>query len=154
MMVDFVSLNEARVAKVKKIFDEETKQTEESDRPSVNQQTLKERLKKIPLNPVPSGKKECPDVVVKNELGFEAGQFGWCIVCRSAADLFCKDTRHPVCSAECKMKHQVEISQIEGNSAETNLLKKDEARLAATDAHLVFRSIVKLSIGDQIQSRD
>jgi hypothetical protein len=46
------------------------------------------------------------------------------------------------------MKHQVEISQIEGNSAETHLLKKDEARLAATDAHLVFRSIVKLSIGD------
>lgn len=27
MMVDFVSLNEARVAKVKKVFDEETKQT-------------------------------------------------------------------------------------------------------------------------------
>jgi hypothetical protein len=73
MMVDFVSLNEARVAKVKKIFDEETKQTDEGDRPSVNQQTLKERLKKIPLNPVPSGKKECPDVSVKNELGFDAG---------------------------------------------------------------------------------
>ena len=73
MMVDFVSLNEARVAKVKKIFDEENKQTDEGDRPSVNQQTLKERLKKIPLNPVPSGKKECPDVSVKNELGFDAG---------------------------------------------------------------------------------
>ena len=73
MMVDFVSLNEARVAKIKKIFDEENKQTDEGDRPSVNQQTLKERLKKIPLNPVPSGKKECPDVSVKNELGFDAG---------------------------------------------------------------------------------
>lgn len=73
MMVDFVSLNEARVAKVKRIFDEENKQTDEGDRPSVNQQTLKERLKKIPLNPVPSGKKECPDVSVKNELGFDAG---------------------------------------------------------------------------------
>lgn len=73
MMVDFVSLNEARAAKVKKIFDEENKQTDEGDRPSVNQQTLKERLKKIPLNPVPSGKKECPDVSVKNELGFDAG---------------------------------------------------------------------------------
>ena len=73
MMVDFVSLNEARAAKVKKIFDEENKQTDEGDRPSVNQQTLKERLKKIPLNPVPAGKKECPDVSVKNELGFDAG---------------------------------------------------------------------------------
>ena len=31
-----------------------------------------------------------------------AGKFGWCIMCRGQANLYCKDTRHPVCSFECK----------------------------------------------------
>ena len=53
------------------------------------------------------------------------------------------------------MKHQVEIASLESsNSNEPNFCKMDDARLAFSDAHLVFRSIVKLSIGDHIQSRD
>jgi hypothetical protein len=59
---------------------------------------LADAISKIPLNPIPTGKKECPDVSVKNELGFEAGRFGWCISCRNSANLWCKDTLHPVCS--------------------------------------------------------
>jgi hypothetical protein len=63
----------------------------------------------FPLNPVPteaegSGKKY-PVVEISNELGFQAGRFGWCIACRNKADRYCKDTRHPVCSFECKNKH-------------------------------------------------
>lgn len=41
-------------------------------------------------------------VDVKNESGIPTGKFGWCIVCRNQANLYCKDTRHPVCSFECK----------------------------------------------------
>jgi hypothetical protein len=94
MMVDYVALNDARVTEVKRQC------TEDSE------DMLKQKIERIPLNPVPSGKKDCPDIVgLKNELGFEAGQFGWCIVCRNSAGLFCKDAKHPVCSSECKMKH-------------------------------------------------
>lgn len=41
-------------------------------------------------------------VDLKNELDAPAGKFGWCIMCRGQANLYCKDTRHPVCSFECK----------------------------------------------------
>jgi hypothetical protein len=94
MMVDYVALNDARTSEVKKQSIEDS------------EEALKDKLSKIPVNPVPSGKKDCPDTPsLKNELGFEAGQFGWCIVCRNTANLFCKDTKHPVCSSECKIKH-------------------------------------------------
>lgn len=47
---------------------------------------------------------------VENEIGEHAGYFGWCIMCRGAANLYCKDTRVPVCSFECKNLHQIELS--------------------------------------------
>ena len=83
--------------------------TQNCETSSENQ--VKNELKNIPLNPVPKGRKDCPETPdLFNELNIEAGQFGWCIVCRNTANLFCKDTKHPVCSVECKMKHQVEIA--------------------------------------------
>lgn len=59
MMVDFVSLHDARNQKVTTIFEEESKLIEESgDKPTqTNLQTLQERIKRIPLNPVPTGSK-------------------------------------------------------------------------------------------------
>lgn len=51
-------------------------------------------------------------VDIKNENGIPCGKFGWCIVCRSQANLYCKDTRHPVCSFECKQKHMNLIDSI------------------------------------------
>ena len=86
---------------------------------------------------------------VKNELGFEAGRFGWCISCRNTANLWCKDTFHPVCSDQCKRKHIIEAASVDKQPENApNVAKSSEAKLALTDAHLVFRSIVKLSIGD------
>ena len=40
-----------------------------------------------------------------NEQGIPAGKFGWCVCCRGTANLYCKHTRHPVCSFECKKQH-------------------------------------------------
>ena len=50
---------------------------------------------------------------------------------------------------ECKRRHMVEASSLDRQQENTiNFTKASEAKLALTDAHLVFRSIVKLSIGD------
>lgn len=46
---------------------------------------------------------------IENELGKEAGYFGWCIMCRSSANLYCKETRVPVCSIDCKLQHYQEL---------------------------------------------
>ena len=48
-----------------------------------------------------------PDI--RNESGENAGYFGWCIMCRSTANLYCKETRVPVCSVECKAFHLKEL---------------------------------------------
>lgn len=98
-IVDNVCLYEARVSEVTrlhKLVDLNPNQIESQNQ--VTDQALADAINKIPLNPIPTGKKECPDVSVKNELGFEAGRFGWCISCRNSANLWCKDTLHPVCS--------------------------------------------------------
>ena len=79
----------------------------------------------IPLNPIPIAhgnkvvegepkKKSLPALDIQNEKGIAAGKFGWCMVCRNKADLYCKDTKHPVCSYECKKKHVSLVEQIEG----------------------------------------
>jgi hypothetical protein len=142
-MVDNVCLYEARVAEITKLHISGQEDTVRED------QALEESVSRIPVNPIPSGKKDCPDVALTNELGFEVGRFGWCISCRNAANLWCKDTRHPVCSEECKKKHFYEACAIDKQPEGTPVFSRSkEATLALTDAHLVFRSIVKLAIGD------
>lgn len=67
---------------------------------------MRSELQQIPLRSVPVKIKKDDSkpkkVDIKNEHDIESGKFGWCIVCRNAANLYCKDTRHPVCSFECK----------------------------------------------------
>jgi hypothetical protein len=41
-------------------------------------------------------------VNLTNEKTASAGLFGWCYMCRSTADFYCKDTRLPVCGKKCK----------------------------------------------------
>lgn len=50
-----------------------------------------------------------------NEVKNPAGYFGWCFVCRGPADLYCKDTRIPICSIECKLKHLDELDFLSFN---------------------------------------
>ncbi|CAK70017.1 unnamed protein product (macronuclear) [Paramecium tetraurelia] len=40
-----------------------------------------------------------------NELNIKNGKFGWCTVCRRQASQYCKDTKVPICSKECKFIH-------------------------------------------------
>lgn len=91
---------------------------------------------------------------IKNELGVTSGKFGWCIVCRGQANLYCKDTRHPVCSFECKQKHINLLDSIQspflgdGQGGMPNYYDSEEARRYFTDALIVFKSICKLCLKD------
>lgn len=87
-------------------------------------------------------------VDIKNEHAIPAGKFGWCIVCRNQANLYCKDTRHPVCSFECKQKHVNLIDSIQAPPIEglPNFYNTEEARRYFTDALTVFKSICKLCL--------
>lgn len=157
-IVDCVCLHDARVKVVIERHEHGEDSGHEEDQQddtikqvdsNIRKISLQEEIMKIPLNPIPYCKSDCPDVKIPNELGIEAGRFGWCIVCRNTANLYCKDTRHPVCSQECKQKHLAEANALDGPSADNlpNFQKLDDAGLAFTDAILVFRSIVKLSVG-------
>lgn len=44
-------------------------------------------------------------VQLKNEIGELNGTFGWCLVCRKSADYFCKQTKLPICSLQCKNRN-------------------------------------------------
>mmetsp|Transcript_7302 Transcript_7302/g.12325 ORF Transcript_7302/g.12325 Transcript_7302/m.12325 type:complete len:227 (+) Transcript_7302:1101-1781(+) len=74
-----------------------------------------------------------------NERGQPSGKFGWCIACRSTANLYCKHTRHPVCSFECKQRH---IKLLE------------DAQAAAGDELTTARSIAQSNSSGQLQSME
>ena len=86
-------------------------------------------LDNIPLRLVPSSLnpddplyRDLRSVDLENEKGKHAGYFGWCFMCRDSADFYCKDTRIPVCSLECKTRHLDELGKIL-NSFLNGLLK-------------------------------
>jgi hypothetical protein len=55
-MVDNVCLYEARVAEITKLHISGQEDTARDDK------VLEELIAKVPVNPIPSGKKDCPDV--------------------------------------------------------------------------------------------
>ena len=121
---------------------------------------LQAKIKGLQLNPVMQQNKDdlIPVNGLKNEAGLEAGRYGWCSVCRNSADMFCGDTKHPVCSVECQKKHIVECMALDNQqdgSNVPNFTKSKDAEIALQDAYLVFRSIVKLSVeGDKKPDSD
>jgi brefeldin A-inhibited guanine nucleotide-exchange protein len=84
-----------------------------------NKEQLTKQLETMPLTPVP-GKGSFPEffqmkslleLPIVNENGILSGKFGWCFICRKSANLYCKDTRVPVCSLACKQKHLMLIGR-------------------------------------------
>ena len=80
---------------------------------------LQEELNNIPLRCVPMELK--PDdpryrnlvkVNLINEKGNQADVFGWCFMCRGPAKLYCKETRIPICSLECKKGHLEDLGNL------------------------------------------
>ena len=75
-------------------------------------------IKKIPIRTVldhfttdPPKLGEIKAVQLENEVGEPAGIFGWCFVCRGPADVYCKDTKVPLCSVDCKHVHLEELGK-------------------------------------------
>ena len=88
-----------------------------------------------------------PHVDITNEIGVPAGKFGWCIMCRGPANLYCKDTRYPVCAFECKeklLRMLVAMEPNQFNEEQQDVDHSDEGKCYFNDALMVFKSICKL----------
>ena len=62
---------------------------------------------------------------IQNELGFKAGLFGWCTICRKEANYYCKEKRVPICSYECKLKN---LDNLDKFFKYVNFNKKEEKK--------------------------
>lgn len=128
-MVDSVCLHAAKVEAVQKYYANEARQLQEAgaldaeaaarlaEQASQEEQAISlyavpksSKSRKQGDEPDPAQSKRIKErdegpLPVTNELGVASGKFGWCVSCRAAANLYCKHTRHPVCSFECKQRH-------------------------------------------------
>lgn len=80
---------------------------------------------------------------VTNERSEPAGRFGWCVITRKPADLYCKETRLPVCSLKSKMEliereHDSELSEFLEVKA-----KESRKKQLIEDCLLIFRMFLK-----------
>mmetsp|Transcript_16231 Transcript_16231/g.13814 ORF Transcript_16231/g.13814 Transcript_16231/m.13814 type:complete len:413 (-) Transcript_16231:210-1448(-) len=111
-------------------------------------ENLKQELENIPLRTVPlvmnpddPKYRSLMKVPIHNEIESPAGYLGWCFVCRGPADLYCKDTRVPICSVDCKLRHFDEIDGLKSGSVQNNAIKL----IYLHDAAQVFAYLCKLS---------
>ena len=83
---------------------------------------------------------------MKNEIDACSGKFGWCICCRNPAQLYCKDTRYPVCSYECKLRIVNLLDAVDSGSKTSvpQLYQTEEIKRHVQDAVMIFKSICKM----------
>ena len=71
-----------------------------------------------------------------------------CIICRNTAELYCKETRVPICSVECKMKHLDEIDEI--HILQTGVpIERDRTNIYLHDGIQLFRLLCKMTALDE-----
>jgi brefeldin A-inhibited guanine nucleotide-exchange protein len=81
---------------------------------------------------------------IDNEKGVPSGLFGWCFVCRSRADIYCRDSRYPICSLECKNRIFQEDERLGKYLVGEIVTEEDIAMLYLNDCISIFKSLVKL----------
>jgi len=81
-----------------------------------------------------------PPVKVANERGIVSGKFGWCVICRQAAELYCTTSFAPICSLQCSNLH---LKICEQADKAVRMHSKNEL---LADAFSIFRNICKLSL--------
>jgi len=119
---------------------------------------LREEIAKLHIQAVParsehndSKYKSLKPVQLENELGEQAGIMGWCFLCRGPANLYCKDTRVPICSVECKARHLDELHYL------SNMNKKSDVKEKTAyfdDGQKVLIYLCKLSGKDPANNLD
>jgi hypothetical protein len=107
-IIDDVCLRDERIKLVKKYLRVEFDMHESDEEGDEEfREKLKVEISKIPFKSVPDQNEPRRDIIpvkIENEAEILSGKFGWCFVCRNEASLYCKDSRYPVCSFECKQK--------------------------------------------------
>lgn len=112
--IDNVCMYEEKIKTIENRFQEllDKKEIDEKKR----DEDKKKEIDLIPLRSVPLicdtddlKYKKIVSVNIENENSVISGKFGWCFVCRKTANVYCKETRVPVCNAECKKKHLEEL---------------------------------------------
>lgn len=148
-VVDNVCLYDEKMQIIKKKYNgidnaDQTKQDE-----------FNKEISLIPLRSVPLTYetddvkyKKIMTVSIENEQNILSGKFGWCIVCRKSANVYCKDSRVPVCNADCKKKHLEELN-IVGSLFGVNHHHKENQFL--NDCLEVFKMFSKLSSKDSVK---
>lgn len=77
---------------------------------------------------------------IENENKEISGKFGWCFVCRRQANLYCKDTRVPLCSVDCKKRHLDELSLVNYKLKQYSMREE-----LLGDGVMVLKTLVKLA---------
>ena len=147
-VVDEVVLRQERIIVERKRLQSEF-DLHESEDEDVNEEfysKLEDVIKSIPLRSVPQqgqDKRELIPVEANNEQGFPCGKFGWCINCRNEANLYCKDTRYPVCGLECKQQLVNMLDSIDNKRSHfmPRLFDNVEVKRHISDAIILFKSI-------------
>ena len=152
-MVDNVSIyHERRNILIDKIEEQQNSiSKEESKNGEENIREYEDKLNSLDLQIVPKKQmRKVPHIDIKlfNEKGIKCGKFGWCMVCRKEANLYCKDTLYPICSLDCKQRLLTLIDSIEAERTNSfpNYYNNEEMKRHFTDAILLFKSICKLFI--------
>ena len=152
-VVDDVCIYHEKVKEIEKDYENK----DDKEKESIN---LQEEIKKVPYKAVPT-RSDANDpkyrlikpVKLENELGEPAGTVGWCFVCRGPANLYCKETRIPLCSVECKYRHLDELRNMKYDMELicldylTNMNKRSDKQKAEyiEDAQKVFIYLCKVS---------
>lgn len=92
--------------------------------------------------------KKIMTVNIENEQNVVSGKFGWCFICRKSANVYCKDSRVPVCNTDCKKKHLEELNVV-GSLFGYNHQRKDNQFLL--DCLEIFKMFSKLSSKDSVK---
>lgn len=84
----------------------------------------------------------------KNEKGETAGRFGWCVGCRKGADLYCKDSRFPICSPACKRNFMEREAAFEAVDIRVNRKSVEKRKQLVQDCLNMFRTFMRHAFSD------
>lgn len=87
-------------------------------------------------------------VQVKNEQGHLNGRFGWCLVCRKPADYYCKDTRVPVCSSDCKLRYLEVDNHCQRRNLEVRVLGEAKKKQLVADCLMMFNTFMQYAFNE------
>ena len=109
---------------------------------------LERALRAIPVRAA-AEKTHKETYTMSNERGAACGKYGWCLVCRNTANSFCPTTKVPVCSSECRGRHQKMMEMLS-----MYLNYRNEKVKYVEDVIMLFKSACKLSHKDMANGGD